>query len=88
MAVDDAQVPHAVAHEFLHHVLERVHEACAIQAGRAGEKISTAGFLVRFVSVCERWRDKRPNLFSYAAREFGRQENIDMHRHVMPMLLH
>ena len=88
VAIDDAQIAHAVTHEFLDHVLERVHQSRAIKAGRAGKEVSATGFLVRFVSVGERRRDKGADLLVHAAGEFGRQKHIDMHRHMMAVLLH
>ena len=65
-----------------------MHKAHAIKAGCSGEKITTAAFLLRLVAVGERRGDEAADLLGHAARKFRGQENINMHRHVMAVLLH
>src|SRR5680860_936866 len=88
MAVNDAQFARAVADELLDHVLERVDQSSAVQTGGTGKEVAATRFLMRLVAIGKGRRDQCTRLSGSAPGKFGGQQNVDMHRHVVAMLLH
>ncbi len=88
MAVEQADAAHSVASEFLDDVAQRRHQRGAVEAGGAGQVVAAPGFLVRLVAIGEGRRHQCVDATGDAACELDGQKHVDIHRHVVAVLLH
>src|SRR3546814_19773022 len=76
-----------MAGEFFDHVAQRRHECGAVEAGRPGQMIAPAGFLVGLVSVGEGGRDQSPDFSRDATAESDGTQDDHVHRPLVAVLL-
>ena len=58
VAIDDHQLPHAVACELAHGIPHRVRKRLRVQAGGAGEVLAAAAFGLRLVAIAQGGSDQ------------------------------
>ena len=88
MPVDQAYAAHAMAREFLDDVAQRGNQRRAVEAGGSRQMVAAARFLVRFVAVGEGRGDQGVDATGDTSGELDGQQDIDIHRHVVAVLLH